>query len=136
MQKSAYEMRISDWSSDVCSSDLIPVVCSFHDYYSICPTVNLIDDQGRYHPHGVTEHGENALWPGDPSATPTTADFLGYWQRRMQQALSAADAFVASSNSARQILADALPGIAARDRKSVVPGKSVSVRVDLGGRSI
>src|SRR3546814_1920422 len=103
-------MRISDWSSDVCSSDLsyqlsdpitfathvsreyddiaksilvrwgidllhvrhmawhslnlidlaggigIPVVCSFHDYYSICPTVNLIDDQGRYHPHGVTEH--------------------------------------------------------------------------------
>src|SRR3546814_11551950 len=24
-QKTAYEMRISDWSSDVCSSDLIPV---------------------------------------------------------------------------------------------------------------
>src|SRR3546814_2487393 len=23
-QKTAYEMRISDWSSDVCSSDLIP----------------------------------------------------------------------------------------------------------------
>src|SRR3546814_9267590 len=32
-QKTAYEMRISDWSSDVCSSDLeelegIPTVCS------------------------------------------------------------------------------------------------------------
>src|SRR3546814_7942759 len=25
MQKTAYEMRISDWSSDVCSSDLPPV---------------------------------------------------------------------------------------------------------------
>src|SRR3546814_6102198 len=25
MQKTAYEMRISDWSSDVCSSDLTPV---------------------------------------------------------------------------------------------------------------
>src|SRR3546814_9200318 len=24
-QKTAYELRISDWSSDVCSSDLIPV---------------------------------------------------------------------------------------------------------------
>src|SRR3546814_4356488 len=24
-QKTAYEMRISDWSSDVCSSDLIPM---------------------------------------------------------------------------------------------------------------
>src|SRR3546814_14301744 len=25
-QKTAYEMRISDWSSDVCSSDLLPLV--------------------------------------------------------------------------------------------------------------
>src|SRR3546814_9725259 len=25
-QKTAYEMRISDWSSDVCSSDLVPGV--------------------------------------------------------------------------------------------------------------
>src|SRR3546814_2529778 len=29
-QKTAYEMRISDWSSDVCSSDLQPVVVLFH----------------------------------------------------------------------------------------------------------
>src|SRR3546814_6910014 len=26
-QKTAYEMRISDWSSDVCSSDLFKVIC-------------------------------------------------------------------------------------------------------------
>src|SRR3546814_4162012 len=26
-QKTAYEMRISDWSSDVCSSDLQPICC-------------------------------------------------------------------------------------------------------------
>src|SRR3546814_16279139 len=29
-QKTAYEMRISDWSSDVCSSDLL-VIASAHD---------------------------------------------------------------------------------------------------------
>src|SRR3546814_10864206 len=29
-QKTAYEMRISDWSSDVCSSDLIEVVKAGH----------------------------------------------------------------------------------------------------------
>src|SRR3546814_458641 len=27
-QKTAYELRISDWSSDVCSSDLIPVIAA------------------------------------------------------------------------------------------------------------
>src|SRR3546814_10169325 len=29
-QKTAYEMRISDWSSDVCSSDLLSVTAEFH----------------------------------------------------------------------------------------------------------
>src|SRR3546814_1416537 len=30
-QKTAYEMRISDWSSDVCSSDLTDLVAAIHD---------------------------------------------------------------------------------------------------------
>src|SRR3546814_16539452 len=30
MQKTAYEMRISDWSSDVCSSDLLPAHRRLH----------------------------------------------------------------------------------------------------------
>src|SRR3546814_6948689 len=29
-QKTAYEMRISDWSSDVCSSDLLALDAHFH----------------------------------------------------------------------------------------------------------
>src|SRR3546814_8105402 len=37
-QKTAYEMRISDWSSDVCSSDLIVVVLvlGLHDWRGRC----------------------------------------------------------------------------------------------------
>src|SRR3546814_9572223 len=35
-QKTAYEMRISDWSSDVCSSDL---QCSGGDDYELCFTL-------------------------------------------------------------------------------------------------
>src|SRR3546814_18378876 len=31
-QKTAYEMRISDWSSDVCSSDLQGIVHGLHGY--------------------------------------------------------------------------------------------------------
>src|SRR3546814_4133282 len=30
-QKTAYEVRISDWSSDVCSSDLSPSPCALAD---------------------------------------------------------------------------------------------------------
>src|SRR3546814_4108086 len=32
-QKTAYEMRISDWSSDVCSSDLIDLLALLHDVF-------------------------------------------------------------------------------------------------------
>src|SRR3546814_13971911 len=71
-QKTAYEMRISDWSSDVCSSDL--------ERPRAWPLDALFDDR-------------------------RPADRLGI--RRWQL-----------------------------DRKSVVQGKSVSVRVDLGGRRI
>src|SRR3546814_19770309 len=35
-QKTAYEMRISDWSSDVCSSDLCLVVADADDLVSVC----------------------------------------------------------------------------------------------------
>src|SRR3546814_7137331 len=46
-QKTAYEMRISDWSSDVCSSDLAQTLANFyqsidHDH-EIVPFINKID---------------------------------------------------------------------------------------------
>src|SRR3546814_18695304 len=81
-------MRISDWSSDVCSSDL-PDRCA----------------HPRRDPLGRVRTGR-----ADPPGGP----------RR----------------PARR-LAPARPRCAAHaDRKSVVEGKSVSVRVDLGGRRI
>src|SRR3546814_1628577 len=73
-QKAAYEMRISDWSSDVCSSDLY--------------------------------NEEEALGK-------SFAHFVG------------ADGFEQTTAMLNR-----------KDRKSVVLGKSVSVRVDLGGRRI
>src|SRR3546814_7994480 len=88
-QKTAYEMRISDWSSDVCSSDLV---------------------EGRR-----LQGGE------DPRAGRIDARAGG----------------VALAQEGRQRLhLVALQVIADPDRKSVVSGKSVSVRVDLGGRRI
>src|SRR3546814_10688439 len=37
-QKTAYEMRISDWSSDVCSSDLEPLT-DYSKYKMLCEQV-------------------------------------------------------------------------------------------------
>src|SRR3546814_13996515 len=83
-QKTAYEMRISDWSSDVCSSDL----------KTRCIVLMISPRMPRSR--------------SERSASRTTIHSPG------------------PAGVARPIL----------DRKSVVSGKSVSVRVDLGGRRI
>src|SRR3546814_15998077 len=79
-QKTAYEMRISDWSSDVCSSDL--------------RARELTRGIGR----DMFEH----------------------------RAVAQVDVPVVGAADRQAV----------GDRKSVVSGKSVSVRVDLGGRRI
>src|SRR3546814_18145711 len=89
MQTTAFEMRISDWSSDVCASDLLGVGACLKRcalYRSPTPTPPL---KGR----GLFRHDPIRPCPG-------------------------------RHRTAR------------RDRKRVVKGKSVSVRVDLGGRRI
>src|SRR3546814_17482087 len=84
-QKTAYEMRISDWSSDVCSSDLSRA-------------------QVRRSCRSCRAESQERCGAG-------RGNRLGH------------PCLSASSQSHQR-----------RDRKSVVSGKSVSVRVDLGGR--
>src|SRR3546814_20705823 len=88
-QKTAYEMRISDWSSDVCSSDLIG------------------------HPARVPR-------PRGPRRNRSKST-AGWWE------------WVCPGRPRHRARRRLHQG---RDRKSVVSGKSVSVRVALGGRRI
>src|SRR3546814_4978542 len=52
-QKTAYEMRISDWSSDVCSSDLLPV----KTYKTIDDAIDYVNDHDR--PLGLYYFGQD-----------------------------------------------------------------------------
>src|SRR3546814_20503592 len=92
-QKTAYEMRISDWSSDVCSSDLT--------------AAGRGDQRGDISDRRCGDAG---------SAAPVAAP--------LRRGTGTA------ALSRRHRVSDD------RDRKSVVEGESVSVRVALGGRAI
>src|SRR3546814_9153386 len=58
-QKTAYEMRISDWSSDVCSSDLINLGASLFQFDRLADMdpeagfhgLDLVDRSKLQHPH-------------------------------------------------------------------------------------
>src|SRR3546814_11389187 len=99
-QKTAYEMRISDWSSDVCSSDLAARLDSVR---ATRQSAAMPDASKTTSPTSAGAASGDA----DPlRAHGGFADLVGYALKRWE------------------------------DRKSVVEGKSVSVRVDLGGRGV
>src|SRR3546814_11763824 len=102
-------MRISDWSSDVCSSDLIE---RFDAAIERQQRVDFKRDQIR------TERQRRVADRGD--------------DLRQRGAIDGRRAAEAVEQRTATQLAQHLQ----RDRKSVVSGKSVSVRVDLGGRRI
>src|SRR3546814_16709823 len=75
-QKTAYEMRISDWSSDVCSSDLAALDKAFAELTEgSAPAPDSIHFKGRVIPVPLAARGvarftfadlcEQPLWPGD-----------------------------------------------------------------------
>src|SRR3546814_7052731 len=46
-QKTAYEMRISDWSSDVCSSDLEPIISVYRVRPKPCALIGVGQTAGE-----------------------------------------------------------------------------------------
>src|SRR3546814_10973461 len=109
-------MRISDWSSDVCSSDLFRRIGLDHFARPSDPLA-IRAAAGTLHRNfqGYTTEVGDVLLGFGPSAISTLPQ--GYAQN------------IPSVASWRQ-------AVQARDRRGVVEGKSVHVRVDLGGRRI
>src|SRR3546814_9788713 len=71
-QKTAYEVRISDWSSDVCSSDLF-LNCFIDDAFGLKNIDSLNEDMVSYecdYPHSDT------LWPEVPERLHETIKHL------------------------------------------------------------
>src|SRR3546814_19020500 len=93
-------MRISDWSSDVCSSDLRMKPSGVRFIVNRYPLIER-DITRRDCEHWLAQHG----YPIPPKSACVQCAFQSdaEWSKR-------------------------------KDRKSGVQGKSVSVRVDLGGR--
>src|SRR3546814_6518632 len=57
-QKTAYEMRISDWSSDVCSSDLIEYPVAVVGGYAFAPH-RLAAAQGQFAGNVAARHRDH-----------------------------------------------------------------------------
>src|SRR3546814_11939004 len=124
-------MRISDWSSDVCSSDLIDIhaVKPGHPQpYTQFPGVILtigFDDSSVMFDHFMLGFISPAMI--DDAGTSLLSELIGPSGERQ------ADWFQRAEEIGDEI-SDRHTRPLAEDRKSVVWGKRVAGRVDLGGR--
>src|SRR3546814_17166470 len=114
--KTTYVMRISDWSSDVRSPDLIS-----------SPSSNRAKDtSSAARRAAVTSRQAASRQRSVPSRRSPSADATRSCELRSATPKSTPLASTPITNMATGV----------RDRKSVVSGKRVEVRVELGGRRI
>src|SRR3546814_14262668 len=148
-QKTAYEMRISDWSSDVCSSDLVGHV--FRERHAVLRRLadGLVEQDRAADVLRQVGRGQQQLAVGaavllvvlDPDAGEALGDGAGGFVDG-DDALARRDhgqggfgklfdTHVGKARGAAERPAIIARRYAKRDRKSDVEGKSVAVRVDL-----
>src|SRR3546814_12404069 len=122
-------MRISDWSSDVCSSDLESPVFDPRERAVLAWTEALTNVAQTQAPDADFEPLRDFFSEAEMTKITVAIGIINVWNRLCVAFRS-------------QHPVDALAHAACRchgpstDRKSVVSGKSVSGRVDLGGRRI
>src|SRR3546814_9682004 len=96
-QKTAYEMRISDWSSDVCSSDLLDIGGIMHRLYPVTlHRPGFMKREGparrrqRFHHQPVFVEGEAAAGRGWRDIAGMVNDLEHAWLAVDRQAIEAA----------------------------------------------
>lgn len=98
------------------------VVMSFHDYYTLCPSVKLVDDNHVFCGGKCTAGPGDCrieLWPQD-SMPKIKNDWVHIWRKRFSSVLQHCDYFITTSDDARKRLLDLLPVIP-EDRFKTIP---------------
>jgi GT2 family glycosyltransferase/glycosyltransferase involved in cell wall biosynthesis len=79
------------------------VINSFHDFYSICPTVKLLDEKNKFcNGKCTTTNGDCKpdLWAKD-AFPPLKNAWINNWRNKFEQALQYCDAFITTHESAK-----------------------------------
>nr|WP_246199520.1 tetratricopeptide repeat protein [Sodalinema gerasimenkoae] len=109
------------------------VVMSFHDFYTVCPTVKLLDENNVFCGGKCTSTDGDCtpdLWPANSLPRLKNA-WVKQWRKQFSDALAWCDMFVTTSTSVRETILRELPEIPS-DRFHVIPhGRNFSTFVQI-----
>ncbi len=110
----------------------IPVVLSFHDFYYICPTVHLIDNNGKWC-RGVCTPGDGVCVPADGvrNLPHLKHQWVYEWRELVRPMFDHVDCFVTATTSVRQVYLEMFPALADRDFEVIEHGRDLAQHSDV-----
>jgi GT2 family glycosyltransferase/glycosyltransferase involved in cell wall biosynthesis len=89
----------------------LPVIYSSHDFYAVCPSLNLLDQDLKYCGGKCTKGAgtcQIALW--EPQQLPPLKDhFIHRWRETFSEFFNNCDVIISTAPSAKKIFLDAFP---------------------------
>lgn len=107
----------------------IPMVFSFHDFYTVCPSLKLMDHQSKFCAGSCTQVEGNCqpeLWD-DGDFPPLRNAWVHTWRDQMRVMLASCDAFVTTSPFARNLIRSTYPETAKKPFVVVPHGRSFEI---------
>lgn len=94
----------------------IPLVISFHDFYFICPSYNLLDEKNNYCAGNCTEgEGQCNISMEILKDLPTLKTFSKKWREEVSNILSTASTFVTTSQIVKELFISIYPKLSKKE---------------------
>lgn len=91
----------------------IPVIMSFHDFYYVCPSVHLLDENNVYCGGKCTKTKGDCQVPESDARFPQLKnEWIHTWRQRVSETIACADAFVTTCEDARDVYVKNYPELA------------------------
>ena len=103
----------------------IPTVLSFHDFYTICPTVNLLDENQTFCGGKCTASEGRCPTPiwSEYRLVNLKHNFIKTWQHNMAKMFQHIDAFVTTAPSAKEMMTKVYPQLEQANFKVIPHGR-------------
>ena len=101
----------------------LPSIISFHDFYFVCPSHNLLDENYVYCAGKCTE-GQGQCFVGDGlSDLPLLKDFVQEWRKAVSEVFSNVSAFVTTTQVVKDIYISIFPELAEKEFDIIEHGR-------------
>ena len=102
----------------------LPIIMSFHDFYFVCPSYNLLDENNNYCAGKCTEgHGQCNVSMKILHDLPNLKTFIDKWRAEVSNIFSKVSVFVTTSEIVKQVFISVYPQLLQKEFRVIEHGR-------------